>query len=204
MNNGMPTFEPIARDLRDRGFSLCTEFLPAATVAALRAEIVAAGNDFRAAGIGRDRDFQQDLEVRSDRIRWLDPQRPAQRDFLQRMDALRLFLNQQLLLGLFDYEAHFAHYDPGARYQCHRDTFASQGDRKPRRVVSSVSYLNADWMPDEGGELVIYDGTERELTRVLPVAGAAVFFLSEEFPHEVLAATRARYSIAGWFRQRGG
>jgi len=35
---------------------------------------------------------------------------------------------------------------------------------------------------------------------VLPQLGTLVVFLSEEFPHEVLAAQRDRYSIAGWFR----
>lgn len=30
-----------------------------------------------------------------------------------------------------------------------------------------------------------------------------MLFLSEEFPHEVLPASRERYSIAGWFRVNG-
>ena len=33
-----------------------------------------------------------------------------------------------------------------------------------------------------------------------PSFGSVAIFLSEEFPHEVLPATRDRYSIAGWFR----
>ena len=37
-------------------------------------------------------------------------------------------------------------------------------------------------------------------TEVEPRAGTLVAFLSEKIPHEVLAATRERYSIAGWFR----
>jgi SM-20-related protein len=192
--------------LRTQGFSLCADFLPAAAIAELRAEMTAAAAGFRAAGVGRDRDFVQDADVRTDQIQWLDPRSSGQADFLRRMDDLRVCMNRQLLLCLFDYEAHFAQYAAGALYRRHRDTFIGAGtdDRKPRRVVSSVCYLNSDWGAGDGGELVLYDAGDQELLRVLPTAGAAVFFLSEEFPHEVLPATRARSSIAGWFRSRGG
>ncbi|MET0380234.1 MAG: 2OG-Fe(II) oxygenase [Spongiibacteraceae bacterium] len=197
--------EVIADDLHTQGFSVCTNFIPGALVAGLMLELQHAAAEFRAAGIGRDQVFQRDAEVRSDRIRWLDAQAAAQAEFLQTMAQLQQRLNQRLLLGLADYEAHFAQYAPNAFYRRHRDTFVVRdGDRKPRRIVSSVIYLNNDWHRDDGGELVIYDAGDSELIRVLPQAGSAVFFLSEEFPHEVLPARRERYSIAGWFRRRGG
>jgi SM-20-related protein len=41
------------------------------------------------------------------------------------------------------------------------------------------------------------------LLSVQPLHGTVVVFLSEEFPHEVLPASRDRYSIAGWFRVNG-
>jgi SM-20-related protein len=34
-----------------------------------------------------------------------------------------------------------------------------------------------------------------------PIGGTLVLFMSADMPHEVLAAHRSRYSIAGWFRQ---
>jgi SM-20-related protein len=37
-------------------------------------------------------------------------------------------------------------------------------------------------------------------TKVTPLMGTLVLFLSEDFPHEVLPATRDRYAIAGWYR----
>ena len=80
-------------------------------------------------------------------------------------------------------------------------------------------------MPDDGGELVLFagdgdgdgDGEETdmgtrdravagavigdaEIVRVLPEFATLVVFLSEDFPHEVLPATRDRYSVTGWFR----
>lgn len=206
-----PELEGIADDLYAQAFCVCPNFIPDPLVDALLAELRGAEAEFFAAGVGRDRVFVRDAEVRSDRIRWLDAHAPAQGELLRRMAQLQLSLNRRLLLGLADYEAHFAQYAAGAFYRRHRDTFlagappaaASAGDRKPRRIVSSVIYLNRDWGAEDGGELVLYDAAERELMRILPCAGTAVFFLSEEFPHEVLPARRARYSIAGWFRRRG-
>lgn len=199
----MPEFETIVDDLHAQGFCVCTNFVPLALVAALRAELHGVTAEFRDAGIGRDQLRQRDAQVRSDRILWLDADAPAQREFLLHVDALRAALNRHLQLGLFDCEAHFAHYAAGAYYRRHRDTFAAT-DNKPRRIVSSVVYLNEHWRAEDGGELVLYGADELELTRVLPVAGTAVFFLSEDFPHEVLPAQRERLSIAGWLRRRGG
>ena len=52
--------------------------------------------------------------------------------------------------------------------------------------------------------MVLYaDSEDRKGTRVLPKKGTFVVFLSEDFPHEVLPATRTRHSVAGWFRVNG-
>lgn len=38
-----------------------------------------------------------------------------------------------------------------------------------------------------------------QLFTLEPIAGRMVFFMSEEFPHEVLPTKLIRESIAGWF-----
>ncbi|MDP2227267.1 MAG: 2OG-Fe(II) oxygenase [Moraxellaceae bacterium] len=43
---------------------------------------------------------------------------------------------------------------------------------------------------------------ERERYRLRPEGGRLAIFMSEDMPHEVLPATRERWSIAGWFRTR--
>jgi SM-20-related protein len=149
------------------------------------------------AGIGRDLDFQIDTDIRRDRIFWLNRQRTIQADFLDCMERLRLALNRTLFLGLFEFEAHFAHYPPGGFYKRHLDSFRGAANR----VVSIVFYLNRGWQPGDGGELVLYAEDESlELARIEPRAGTLAMFLSEEIPHEVLPARRDRLSIAGWFR----
>jgi len=70
------------------------------------------------------------------------------------------------------------------------------------RIVSSVTYLTPDWNDSDAGHLVLYDGDELEIQRVLPQAGTLVLFMSEDIPHEVLPPTRPRSSIAGWYRCR--
>lgn len=170
-------------------------------------------NEFKAAGVGRQTDFQLQETIRSDKIHWItstetftEKSTETTAEFLQWMDSLRVGINRRLFMGLFDYESHFAHYPVGAFYKKHVDAFrANRTQGQSNRVLSTVLYLNETWQSDNGGELVIYaeDG-EQTLEKVLPEFGRLVIFLSEKFPHEVLPATRERKSIAGWFRVNEG
>lgn len=153
--------------------------------------------EFKPAAIGRNNNRQLNQEIRSDQTRWLSDETPCEQTYLAVMDKCRRQLNQNLFLGLHDYEAHFSHYAAGSYYQRHIDAFKG----KSSRVVTTVFYLNPEWKQTDGGELIVYQtDNEDVLCRVSPQFGTMVIFLSERFPHEVLAATRDRYSIAGWFR----
>nr|WP_300314769.1 2OG-Fe(II) oxygenase [Halomonas sp.] len=162
-------------------------------------EIMHQQQELSQAGIGRGHDFELRRDIRGDAIHWLDRESLAQRRYLEAMGALQQSLNAALYLGLFEYEAHFAHYPVGAFYQRHLDSFRGRANR----VVSTVGYLNPDWPDDGGGEMVIYDAEnpDREVARVIPKAGTFACFLSEQVPHEVLPARQPRSSIAGWFRR---
>lgn len=181
--------------LHGDGWLALPEFLPAAWCEELLADCQSRRDEFALAAVGRDR--QQLSDQRRDATLWLTDSVPVQREYLAAMEALRNEINRQLFLGLRDYEAHYAHYAPGAFYRRHRDAFAQMKTNAavPQRVLTSVIYLNTS----AGGELAIWND-EREIARIAPVAGTAVFFLSAEFPHEVLPAQSDRYSISGWFR----
>lgn len=196
-----PTFVPlvdeIAAALVDRGYIVLEQPLPVAITQGLLAHLAMEETQLKRAGIGRKHDYQLDDNIRSDKIQWLESTTPAVSDFLAWMDALRIGLNQHLFLGLFDYESHYAVYEPGAFYSKHVDAFRG----KPGRKLSTVLYLNENWDKYNGGELVLYDGaSDQQLERIAPLCGRLVIFLSEDFPHEVLPATAKRRSIAGWFR----
>jgi SM-20-related protein len=192
-------FEQIAHDLHLHGVSIqqLNEQEPALIALVERLNLLSQ-SDFHKAGIGRNEDHIKADNVRRDKIHWLDVSDPHESLFLSYMQDLKTYLNRRLFMGLFSYECHFAHYDQGAFYKKHVDAFKGEANR----ILSTVLYLNPDWQQGDGGELVVYDpdNTDQVLNVVSPSFGTLVTFLSEDFPHEVLPAQKARYSIAGWFR----
>ncbi|MGL5451393.1 MAG: 2OG-Fe(II) oxygenase [Aeromonas sp.] len=190
-------YQAVMDAIYTRGWVIVDDFLTATEVDALNACLP---TQWQSAGIGRAVQLQGNENIRRDQIHWLEPNLGAPVvDFLAKMEALRLATNQRLMLGLFDYEAHFARYRSGDFYGTHRDAFVGRSNRR----FTSVCYLNNDWQPEAGGLLRIYDNNDKFLMDVSPKGGRLVLFLSEEFPHEVLPATLLRYSIAGWFRVNG-
>lgn len=191
--------QPLLDALREQGWYVGDDLIPEAFCLELRQELFAHERDdaLQPAAIGRGPQQQIDEGIRGDKIQWLDGRSVLQRRYLDLMEGLRLQLNRQLLLGLFEYESMFALYEPGQGYGKHWDNFRGTSDR----MLTSILYLNPDWQADDGGELVIYDPQERELATLQPTMGRLVCFLSEEFPHQVLPARRKRGSVTGWFRR---
>lgn len=193
-------FDAIITDLALHGYAVCADFLPLADQQQLLAHIqqLERSEQLRTAGVGRGQSFHTNRFVRQDEIAWLEPTHSPDQFILAPMDELRLALNRALFLGLFDYEAHYAHYPIGGFYKTHIDAFQGRSNRK----LSTVCYLNPDWQPNDGGALRLYQPESRQqvLCDILPQAGTLVIFESERFWHEVLPAQRNRYSIAGWFR----
>jgi SM-20-related protein len=193
-----PLFSAIANDLYAQGYSIQVAQLPTEVLIPVANHCMHMHDtNFAPAGIGRTLSFQQNRFVRRDEICWINGDTEAGKIWLNWAGQLQRFLNQHLLLGLFSFESHFAHYPPNAFYKRHMDAFKGEANR----VLSMVVYLNSDWPEDGGGELVLYrDEQDIEGVKVTPLMGTIVTFLSEDFPHEVLPARLDRYSIAGWYR----
>jgi SM-20-related protein len=191
-------FTLIADDIEQQGYSIRPGALPASTADALLSHQLSMGpRMYSNAGVGRGTGHQKTRFIRTDDICWIHGDSAAGAAWLHWTSELRHFLNRRLLLGLFSFESHFAHYGPGAYYRRHYDAFRGSKNR----VLSVVAYLNPGWTSDDGGELVLYaNDHDRVGTRVIPLYGTVVIFLSEEFPHEVLPARRDRYSVTGWYR----
>jgi SM-20-related protein len=161
------------------------------------AEMRRARGDFAAARIGADARLKRREEIRGDSTCWLaEPMFAGERALLDDLDQLRLELNREGYLGLFDLEVHYAWYPPGAGYARHVDQLQGRDQRK----LSIVLYLNERWPPEAGGELRIFgqDGARD----IGPIAGRLVCFLTAGREHEVLPTRQGRWSITGWFRQR--
>ncbi len=188
----------IADALAERGYYVLPEALPPELAQALlRVGTDETARNFTLAGTGRELGRKVNRKVRSDKIDWVAGETVAERQYLQWMEGLRLELNRRLFMGLFDYECHFACYEPGAFYRTHLDAF--EGRRN--RILSTVLYLNPGWQEGDGGALRLYERDATTLIEeVLPLHNTLVVFLSERFPHEVLPTARHRYSLTGWFR----
>ncbi|CAE6824717.1 2OG-Fe(II) oxygenase [Paraburkholderia haematera] len=186
--------------IHDHGWSEQDNFIsPNLTLAlGLECTALARAGMLTLAGVsqGAARSLQPD--VRGDQIQWLEAgQSEACDQYLAIMEMLRIALNRGLFLGLEEYESHFAYYAPGASYLRHRDQFRDDDSR----TVSVIVYLNADWLPEDGGALRLHpEGLSTQ--DISPVGSRIAVFLSADMLHEVLPATRDRMSLAGWFRRR--
>ena len=200
------TIDDIAAGLDQHGFVLLAEFLPDSLAKQLYREAKRLSiSTFEPAGIGRHSSSQLDAQVRNDSTLWLSDNTLTQQCYLDWMEQLRLGLNRRLYLGLDDFECHFSHYAKGQFYKRHLDAFQRDiSAQRSHRFLSTVFYLNPNWQKNDAGELLSYSKDQLiPLLTVQPVLNTGIIFLSDTFPHEVIASQTDRYSIAGWYRVKG-
>ena len=201
----------IIDDLTKNGYAICEDFLPAQIIQAMadKAEKRYIDGKMLVAKTGKNANAQHSA-IRNDSIYWLDEDslNSSTQTYFAKIEALKVALNQSLFMNLHDVETHLAVYPIGGVYLKHLDQFKQTGNTPtPERQLSSVLYLNDNWQEDEGGELRLHlnevaNNNVSKYIDILPIAGRLVLFLSADFWHEVLPATRNRISLAGWFRTR--
>ncbi len=194
-----PTYEFLVEGLAEQGYAVLDDFLPGEDVRALTVLLLQKfeQGQFRQAGIGKGTLHTKNLQVRGDHIHWLSENSPdvAERQYLERIGHFMHYLNATCYTGLRSFEFHYALYPVGAFYRRHLDRFSVDDSRQ----YSVVCYLNQDWLPAMGGELVLY--LQGETVSVLPQAGRLVVFRSGELEHEVRPARQPRLSITGWLKR---
>ncbi|MCF8238046.1 MAG: 2OG-Fe(II) oxygenase [Saprospiraceae bacterium] len=192
-------FETLIEGVLADQFASASSFLSPDLVAGLRANLqsrLQSGN-MHPAGIGRAIGHQTDASVRGDLISWLDdhPDDSFEKEFLAAIQKFMDYLNQTCYTGLNAMEFHYAIYGPGSFYLRHKDQFRSDSGRR----FSIVTYLNEDWLPIDGGALVLYP--ENAGPQVyFPEGGRMTFFRSDVVEHEVLPTLRPRMSLTGWLK----
>lgn len=191
----------LADNIHRQGFHLVDDFLDQNSANALRttAQQLAKSHQYQNAKIGGHGQASSNPDIRRDQLHWLDERsdNPAIASYFQAIKSISNTLNQQLFLGLMDFETHFALYPPGAFYKKHIDQFNNKQDRR----ISCVYYLNKDWQDEFGGQLRLYDHDDNLLASVMPTANRLICFLSD-LPHEVCETRQIRLSIAGWMKRR--
>ncbi|WP_115710878.1 2OG-Fe(II) oxygenase [Legionella sainthelensi] len=193
--------ELLVHNLCTQGFHIIEDFLELGHCQFIQAtaqEMYAQGL-FRGAKIGLNLESHKNKTIRADEIFWLDEneENSAIQSYLKRIKQLAQLLNQELYLGLHEFETHLAAYQPGSYYKKHVDQFATKKNRK----ISCVYYLNKDWCAESGGELKLYNQEEQLIEIILPQENRFICFNSE-LPHEVCLTHQPRYSIAGWLKTR--
>lgn len=150
-----------------------------------------------AAGVGNDEKFNQDTAVRGDSIYWLDRKNDNEyeNDFFDQIDDFIKYLNRSCFAGINAYEFHYSMYETGTFYKKHLDQF----NNNPSRKYSMISYLNADWQENDGGQLLIHQPFNNK--KISPTQGKTIFFKSNELQHEVLVTNERRMSITGWLKR---
>ena len=154
-------------------------------------------NQLKAAGIGNDQHHSQNSTIRNDSIYWLDRknQNEYQNSFLDLIENFVKYLNINCYTGITDYEFHYSLYETGNFYKKHIDQFQSNSSRQ----FSMISYLNADWLEADGGQLMIH--SEGGNQKIDPIQGKMVFFKSDEMEHEVMLTHKRRMSVTGWLKR---
>ena len=205
----------IIDDLTENGYAICENFLPVQIIQALadKAEKRYIDGEMLVAKTGKNANAQHSA-IRNDSIYWLDEGslNSSTQSYFAKIEALKVALNQSLFMNLHDLETHLAVYPIGGVYLKHLDQFKQINNGTAQipaqvRQLSSVLYLNDNWQEDEGGELRLHlneaaSNNASKYIDILPIAGRLVLFLSADFWHEVLPATRNRISLTGWFRTR--
>ncbi len=149
-----------------------------------------------AAGTGNANKLVHNTTVRSDAIYWLDKKHDDQyeNEFFKQIEDFIKYLNISCYAGITDCEFHYSLYESGSFYKKHVDQFQNNSDRK----YSMISYLNADWIESDGGELLIHQTDSNQ--KIAPTQGKTVFFKSSELLHEVLVTNQPRMSVTGWLK----
>ena len=138
-----------------------------------------------------------DTAIRTDSIFWLDREHDNKYEnaFFDRMDEFISYLNKTCYTGITGCEFHYSLYEAGSFYKKHLDQFKNDSNRQ----YSLINYLNCNWQPEDGGELLIHQRENVQL--IAPSNGKTVFFKSNQLVHEVLTTNKRRMSITGWLKR---
>ena len=81
----------------------------------------------------------------------------------------------------------------GACFPMHTDT----DEQLDSRRVTALFYLNQEWKPGDGGEVVLYPAPTQTIT-IAPLAGRCVLFSAPDTLHRVLPSAVPRWCFTVW------
>lgn len=193
------SFDQLIDSYLDNNIGIDTAFLTTTLCNGLHQNILQLQKDglMTAANIGNQEVKDSTQKMRGDKIYWMDKSHDNifELQFLQQVEDFITHLNRTCYTGINGYEFHYAVYEEGSFYKRHKDQFKNDSNRK----YSLISYLNNDWLEEDGGQLVVYQNETAQ--KIQPQSQTAVFFKSDDMEHEVTKANRSRMSITGWLKR---
>ncbi len=194
-------FEKIIEGILNQGYGYSDLFLNATEIQEFQQafDLRMQTGQFRTAAVGPQAGKQILTDIRGDLICWLPEEGlfPIETTYLNRIQDMIGYFNRTCYLGLQDAELHYAEYPVGTFYKRHLDRFKTDSHRK----LSVICYLNQDWQPEDGGQLILFP-SDNQIESIQPIGGRLVCFESDKLEHEVLQAIRPRRSVTGWLRTR--
>lgn len=200
--------------LATQAYCVMDDFLPAELTLALRTIALERQQQGQMHQAGTSRSAITNPNLRGDQIAWLenDDPHPAIQQYLVLLQEVQQAANRHLMMGLDQFETHFAIYPAGSvGYDTHIDQFRQHREQPApgTRTLTSIIYLNDQWPEDAGGALRLYldehhekPAAEARHLDIAPLGGRLVLFLAARFWHEVLPARLPRVSVTGWFKTR--
>ena len=194
-------FEELIEGFMTNKIGISESFLSIPLAAALQQNIHRLNRDSRMekAGIGNIAVKDRTQKIRGDKTCWIDNKSKnlAEMEFLDMIKQFTGHLNKTCFTGINSCEFHYALYEEGTSYIRHRDQFKNDYNRK----YSMISYLNENWVEEDGGQLLIHHDDET-VQSILPHNQKAIFFQSDILEHEVAVANRQRMSVTGWLKRK--
>ncbi len=190
----------IGRNLRENGFWVGQLLSPELNESLLvDAQTYHHQHKFKKAAIGSQHNKLISDSIRGDETCWIEGESLTQQTFMAFMLELKNVFESHFPIPLNNFDGHYSYYPSGTFYRKHWDN-ARQSNH---RMFSVVNYLNPEWQPGDGGELVLFNPeNDAELIHIHPTFGNTAIFFSTDFPHEVTETYKPRYSLTGWFHQR--
>ena len=193
------SFETLIASYMENKIGISEGFLSDELCEHLKRNLLALNNtqQLQKAGIGNDAKKTHNDLIRNDKIYWLDKRHNNvfENEFFAKMDAFVAYLNESCFTNIKSYEFHYSLYETGSFYRSHFDQFEDDS----KRQFSMISYLNANWQTNDGGELLIHQKNNNQ--SIAPTQGKTVFFKSDELEHEVLVTNERRMSVCGWLKR---
>lgn len=192
--------EQILQEIDCKGWSHRTNVIGPTELSEINQFFENRRGEFEAAKVGKGANLQRAENIRGDYTFWIDPHEPPVtfRHLVHFLNDLKDAFNSSFFLGIKDFECHLAYYPPGTFYSKHSDRFGTDSSRS----ISFIFYVHQEWKEGDGGELVLYDKHDNILQTIKPIPGSFICFLSEDFPHEVMAANKVRRSFTGWMHKK--